>query len=160
MHRPMLAGATLLFAGGALWGQAAPAAAPALQWGPAPPVFPAGAQIAVLSGDPSKAGPFTIQLKLPDGWLIGPHFHPTDEHLQTKSGTFMYGMGDTVKKGDMKALKVGESATVPAAMHHYAQAKGVTIVQVSGMGPFMLTYVNPADDPQKAAQAKPPKGGH
>jgi quercetin dioxygenase-like cupin family protein len=123
-------------------------------------VFPAGAQIAIVSGDPGKAGPFTIQLKLPDGWMIPPHSHPTDEHLQTIEGTFMYAMGDTVKKADMKALHVGQSATVPATMHHYAGAKGATIIQVSGMGPFVLTYVNPADDPQKAMPAKPAPGGH
>jgi hypothetical protein len=155
----MLAGATLLFAASALWGQAAPAAAPALQWGPAPPVFPAGAQLAVVSGDPSKAGPFVIQLKLPDGYKLAPHFHPTAEHVETISGTFMYGMGDMLMSANMKPLTVGKSVDIPANMHHYAQAKGATIVQVTSTGPFVLTYVNPADDPQKAA-AKPSQGGH
>jgi hypothetical protein len=37
-------------------------------------------------------------------------------------------------------------------MHHYATAKGATVVEVTAMGPFAMTYVNPADDPR---QAKP-----
>src|SRR5262245_7386243 len=52
-----------------------------VKWGPAPPALPAGAQIAVLSGDPSKAEPFTIRLKAPDGYKIMPHWHPTDENV-------------------------------------------------------------------------------
>ncbi len=151
MRRSILA-ATLLFAGAALSAQAAPAAAPALKWGPAPPVFPAGAKMAVVSGDPSKAGPFVIQLKLPDGYTIAPHFHPTMESVQVISGMFMVGMGDTVKTADMKMFMVGQSGSIPATMHHYARAQGPTIVQVTSTGPFALTYVNPADDPTKMAK--------
>jgi hypothetical protein len=128
--------------------------APGLQWGPAPPVFPKGAMIAVVSGDPSKAGMFTIQLKLPNGWRIGPHFHPMDEALEVKQGTFLVGMGDTFDVKHMKVIKAGDKGSVAATMHHYATAKGATIVSVTAMGPFALTYVNPADDPQKPA-AKP-----
>jgi shikimate kinase len=159
MHRTLLASAMLLCAGSALWGQAKPTAAPALQWGPAPAVFPPGAQMAVVSGDPSKAEQFAVQLKMPDGYTIPPHFHPTAELVEVKSGTFLYGMGDAVKAAAMKAMAVGQSVNIPATMHHYAGAKGATVIQVSGMGPFVLTYVNPADDPQKAAPAKAPPGG-
>jgi quercetin dioxygenase-like cupin family protein len=154
----MLAGATLLFAGSALFGQAAPAApaAPAaLQWGPAPPNFPAGAMMAIVSGDPSKPGPFVLQLKLPDGYTFPPHFHPTAEKVTVMSGQFWFAMGDMIKAADMKAMDVGQSGEIPATMHHYARAKGATIVQVSSTGPFVLTYVNPADDPSKTMPAKP-----
>jgi len=113
--------------------------------------------MAVVSGDPGKAGPFTVQLSIPSGYRIAPHWHPTDEHIVVKQGTFLLGMGDTLSKATMKtmkALKVGESADAKANMHHYAMARGRTLVEVSAQGPFVLTYVNPADDPQRRAVAK------
>jgi hypothetical protein len=137
------------------------AQAPELQWGPAPMVFPAGAKMAVLQGDPGKAALYTVRLDMPDGYKIPPHWHPTDEHVTVISGSFVVGMGDkmdskmmmsmTDKSGTSKMmmLSAGGFTTAPAKAHHYAMAKGHTIVQVHGMGPFQLTYVNPADDPMK-----------
>ena len=118
-------------------------------WGRAPAVFPAGAQMAVLSGDPSKAAPFTVELKVPDGYRIPPHFHPTDETVTVKEGTFNVGMGDTLDLAKTKPMKAGDKGTIPAGHHHYAAATGTTIVTVTAKGPFAMTYVNPADDPQK-----------
>ena len=129
-----------------------------LKWGPAPPVLPSGANVAVVSGDPGKAGPFVIELSMPNGYRIAPHWHPTDEHVLVKQGTFLLGMGDTMDASAIKAmktLKVGEKAEAKANMHHYAMARGKTMVEVSGQGPFTLTYVNAADDPQKAIAARP-----
>lgn len=131
-----------------------PAKAPALTWGPAPAVFPKGARMAVVSGDPGKAAMFTVELSMPSGYRIPPHFHPTDEIVEVKKGTLMVGMGDTFDVTKAKAMKVGDKTTIAATMHHYASAKGATILAVTAMGPFVLTYVNPADDPQKAP-AKP-----
>jgi len=120
-----------------------------LKWGPAPSVFPKGARMAVVSGDPSKAAHFVVELSMPAGYKIPPHFHPTDEIVQVKKGTFLVGMGDTFDAAKTKAMKVGEKGTVPAEMHHFAMAKVATTVSVSAMGPFAMTYVNPADNPQK-----------
>ena len=122
-----------------------------LKWGPAPPVFEKGAQMAVVSGDPGKAGPFVARLKLPAGYKINPHFHPTDENVTVISGTFAVAMGDTFTAAGMKSLPAGGFAVLPAQMHHYAMAKTPTVVQVHAIGPFALTYVNPADDPSKRA---------
>jgi len=130
------------------------AKADSLQWGPAPAVFPAGAKMAVVSGDPTKPGPFIIQLSMPDGYRLAPHFHPTDETVEVKQGTFLFAMGDTFDLAKTKPMKVGEKGSIPANMHHYATAKGATVVAVTSTGPFALTYVNPADDPQKQP-AKP-----
>jgi quercetin dioxygenase-like cupin family protein len=132
-----------------------PATAPALQWGPAPPVFPAGAKMAVVHGDPGKAEQFTVQLSLPDGYRIPPHFHPTAESVEVKSGTFLFAMGDTFDAGQLQTMRPGGKGTIPANMHHFAQAQGVTVVEVSAMGPFAMTYVNPADDPRQAAPKSP-----
>jgi hypothetical protein len=131
---------------------AKPAAATAVKWGPAPDAFPAGAKMALVSGDPSKAAMFSIELAMPDGYKIPPHFHPTDETVEVKSGTFQFAMGDTFDMAQLKTMPPGGKGTIPAQMHHYASAKGATVVQVTAMGPFAMTYVNPADDPR---QAKP-----
>ncbi|HEU4996227.1 MAG TPA: cupin domain-containing protein [Gemmatimonadaceae bacterium] len=134
--------------------QIATAQAPGVQWGPAPPVFPAGARFAVLAGDPSKAGEYTVRLEMPNNYTIAPHYHPTDEHITVIQGTFLVGMGDTVNAAKARTLKVGDFATAMASQHHFGIARGRTIVQVNGMGPFQLTYVNPADDPQKKVSKK------
>jgi quercetin dioxygenase-like cupin family protein len=133
-----------------LHAQAAPVAKPAaLHWGPAPAVFPKGARMAVVSGDPGKAALFTVELAMPSGYKIPPHFHPTDEIVEVKKGTLLVGMGDTFDASKAKPMKVGETGSVPANTHHFAAVQGATVIAVSAMGPFGMTYVNPADDPQK-----------
>ncbi len=145
----------MLVAAASLHAQAAPAApSTVLHWGPAPAVFPAGAKMAVLSGDPTKAGPFVVELAMPAGYKLGPHFHPTAEVVTVKKGTFLYGMGDIFDAAKTKAMQVGDSGSIPANAHHFATTKVTTFVTVSSMGPFAMTYVHAADDPQKAA-AKP-----
>jgi quercetin dioxygenase-like cupin family protein len=120
-----------------------------IKWGPAPPILPSGAQIAVLSGDPAATGLVTIRLKMPAGYKIPPHFHPTDEHVTVISGTFALGMGDVLDPKKSKTLKPGGYGVAQANMHHFAWTKTGAVVQVDMMGPFMITYVNPADDPGK-----------
>ena len=125
-----------------------------LTWGPAPPFLPAGAEFALVSGDPAKSGPYEIELSMPKGYTIPPHFHPTDETVTVKSGHFHYGMGDKIDHKSMKVLNKGQSATMPANGHHYARAEGKTVVAVSGNGPFAITYVNPTDDPRNKGKTK------
>jgi quercetin dioxygenase-like cupin family protein len=125
-----------------------------VKWGPAPPVFNKGAQMAVLSGNPGAAGPFVVRLKMPAGYKIAPHWHPTDEHVTVISGTFSLGMGDTFDAKSTKSLAPGGYALMPAEMRHFAWTKNGATVQVHGMGPFAINYVNPADDPSKGAAAK------
>jgi quercetin dioxygenase-like cupin family protein len=124
-----------------------------VKWGDPPPVFEKGASFMVVSGNPGAAGTFVARLKMPAGYKIAPHWHPTDEHVTVLSGTFSLGMGEKVDKATMKDLPAGGYALLPAEMRHYAMAKTATTVQVSGQGPFALTYVNPADDPSKRTRA-------
>ena len=119
------------------------------KWGPAPPIFPAGAKMAVMQGDPSKAEPFTIRLDLPEGYKIPPHTHPTDEHVTVLKGVFLVGMGEKFDTSKMMPVAVDGFVTAPAKMNHYARAQGHTMVQVTAMGPFAMTYANPADDPTR-----------
>jgi quercetin dioxygenase-like cupin family protein len=120
-----------------------------LKWGPAPPTLPAGAQVAVLDGDPGKLGYFSIRLKMPDGYKVAPHWHPTDENIVVLQGVFKVGSGDTYSDSATHELTAGSFAKMPKRMHHFAGAKGETIIQIYGPGPFVVNYLNPADDPSK-----------
>ncbi len=123
-----------------------------LKWGPAPPSIPAGAQMVVLQGDPGKTGMFTLRIKTPDGFKIPAHWHPAAEQVTVLSGVFHLGTGDLLDESKATSMAPGAFATMPARMHHFGWTTGETVVQVSGMGPFEIHYVNPADDPRSAAK--------
>ena len=125
-----------------------------IQWGEAPPVFEPGARFAVMSGDPGKEGLYTVRLQLPAGYKIAPHWHPTDEHVTVLAGTFAIGMGESFDEKAMTSLPSGGYALLPAEMRHFAMAQTDAIIEVYGMGPFVLTYVNPADDPSQRAASQ------
>ena len=118
-----------------------------IKWGPAPPSLPKGAEFAVLSGDPSKDGPYVVRLKMPAGYKIPAHNHPTTENVTVVSGNFHIGMGDRLDEKKGIELTSGGYGEATAKMNHYAWVTSPTIVQVHGQGPFAITYVNPADDP-------------
>lgn len=122
------------------------------QWGPAPPFIPAGAQIAVLSGDPTKAVPYSVRLKFPAHYTIAAHSHPTDEHVVVTSGAVTFGMGDKVMKGAAAniTLPPGGFAMMPANMNHFAYTAAESTIVLYGTGPVEFKYVNPADDPRNA----------
>ena len=118
------------------------------KWGPAPPLVPPGAQIAVLTGDPSKPAPYTVRFKFPANYAIPAHSHPMDENVAIVSGEFFMGMGDKLDKTHATALPVGGYAMMPANMNHYAFTKGEVTLLLYGIGPVDFKYVNPADDPR------------
>ena len=120
-----------------------------LKWGAAPNVFPKGGQIAVVSGDPFKDGPYVVRFKIPKGYKIAAHNHPTTEYVTVLSGNFHLGMGDKLDEKKGIALTAGGYGEAPAKMNHYAWATSDTVLQIHGQGPFAITYVNPADDPSK-----------
>ena len=104
----------------------------------------------VLQGDPGGTNLFTVRLRMPDGYKIPPHAHPTDENVTVVSGSFVVGMGNTLDTKNAMTLGVGGFVTAPANQAHFAVAQGATIVQVHAIGPFAMTYVNPADTPRAA----------
>ena len=123
-----------------------------ITWMDAPPIFRKGAKMAVLAGDPSKEGEFTVRLSMPANYIISPHWHPTTENVTVVKGDFYLGTGDKFDESTATLLHTGGFASIPATHHHFAFTKGETIVQVHAMGPFQLTYINPADDPSKQAK--------
>lgn len=120
-----------------------------LKWGPAPPSLPKGAQAAVLVGDPGGPGLWTLRLKLPAGYRIPAHQHPTFEAATLISGSFNVGMGDKLDESKAEKLTAGSFIYLPAKMNHFAFATTESVVQINSEGPFTITYVNPADDPRK-----------
>jgi mannose-6-phosphate isomerase-like protein (cupin superfamily) len=123
-------------------------------WGPVGPNLPAGAEIAALQGDAAKAELFTVRLKMPKGYVVAPHYHGTDLHVTVISGEFSAGMGDTVDLANAPVLRAGDFITVAANQHHFDAARSAAVVQIYGMGPFSLTYLNPDDDPQRKRSAR------
>ena len=123
--------------------------ADAVKWGPAPPSLPPGASAAVLLGNPAVAGPFVLRLKFPAGFVIPPHRHSKDELVTVISGAFAVASGEQVDHASFKPLPAGSFVHLPAGMPHYARTDGETIVQINGVGPFDVTYVNPKDDPRR-----------
>src|SRR5580700_6433330 len=124
-----------------------------VKWGPAPPILPKGAMIAVLAGDPGAAGLIAVRLKMPAGYKIPAHWHPTDEQVTVLSGTFSIGVGDKLDETKGHDFTAGGFAVAPAHMNHFAWTKTGATVQVNLVGPFEMTYVNSADDP-RGAKAK------
>ena len=120
-----------------------------IKWGPAPNVLPAGAQAAVLFGDPTKEGLFALRLKFPAGYSIPPHTHPVDEVVTVISGTGNLGMGEKADKSATMALPAGSFFALPPGTAHFVFVDDETVVQITTNGPWGLKYINPADDPRK-----------
>ena len=123
-----------------------------IKWGPAPASLPAGAELAVLYGDPSKEGVFAMRLKAAKGYYIPPHTHPRPEINTVISGTVRLGMGETADHSKAQPLPVGSFFTLSPGMAHSVFFGEDTVVQVNTSGPWGINYVNPKDDPRQKTQ--------
>jgi hypothetical protein len=121
----------------------------AIKWVDGPPSLPPGCRMVVLEGDPTKDGPFVMRAKMPDGYKIMPHTHPKDERVTVLSGTLYMGMGAKFDEKVAKAMPAGTYGRTAAGAKHFGYTKGETVIQVHGTGPWVVEYVNPADDPRK-----------
>jgi quercetin dioxygenase-like cupin family protein len=119
------------------------------QWTPAT-LFPPGALLAVVSGDPARPGQTTAELSLPDGYRVPRHFHPMGERLEVKQGTLLVGMGERFDVRQTDTLRAGATAFAPAGVHHYWVARGPTVVALTFDGPYTITYVNAYEAPRSA----------
>ena len=123
--------------------------AESIKWGAAPPSLPPGAQAAVLLGSPAKEGPFVLRLKFPAGFVVPPHRHSKDEFVTVIAGSFAIGAGEKVDRAAVRPLAPGSFVHLPAGMPHFAWAEAESIVQINGVGPFDVIYIDPKDDPRK-----------
>jgi quercetin dioxygenase-like cupin family protein len=101
-----------------------------------------------LIGDPAKPGPYTLRLKFPKGFKIGPHTHPDSREVTVLSGVFATGYGETFDTAKLKILPAGSFYTEPANVPHYIEIEDDTVLQVSGKGPSGRNFVNRADNPK------------
>jgi hypothetical protein len=125
-------------------------AATELKWVDAPPSLPKGAKVAILEGDPSQPGPFTMRVQVPAMYKIAPHWHPAIEHVTVISGEVYMGSGEKLDEKLAKKLPAGGFAVMPPKYAHFFFTKKKAVVQVHGIGPWGITYINPADDPRTA----------
>lgn len=117
-------------------------------WADAPSSLPPGAKAAVIDGDPKAIGLFTMRIKIPANYMIMPHTHPADEHITVLKGSFYMGLGEKFDKKTANKIPNGGFAMMKTGTRHYAFTKEESIIQLHGMGPWGIIYVNPADDPR------------
>ena len=119
-------------------------------WGDGPPALPKGVRMAKLSGDPEKPGPFVARLKFPPGFVLPPHVHGADENVTVLAGTVMSGRGETFDKTKTRTLTAGAFGVTPAGTAHFSHAPEGATLQIHGVGPFTVRYIDPKDDPRGA----------
>lgn len=117
------------------------------------PSLPPGAKIAVMEGPMNEAVPFTARLRFPANYRIPAHWHPAIEHVSVLSGTFYMGVGEVLDVAKGMALPAGGFAVMQIKQPHFAYTTNQPVeIQLHGMGPWGITYINPADDPRKKQQ--------
>ena len=153
-YTTLLTGRLVVLIAASVWFLAAPGAMAqsssdpeSLEW-TVPPVLPPGALIAVVKGDTTAPGEFTLLVDMPNGYRLPPHFHPGYEHVEVREGTLLVGVGDVLDPKRTQALVAGDSATAPAGVHHFSIARGRTVVSATFMGPYTITYLRAEDAPR------------
>lgn len=123
-----------------------------MKWGAAPPALPPGAEVAVIAGNPESDGAYVVRVRMPADYKVMPHTHPADENVTVLSGTMNFAMGGTFDAAKGEVVPAGGFFQAPKGMQHYAWSSEPTVIQIHGMGPFAINYVNPADDPRNMAE--------
>ncbi|MGQ4879763.1 cupin domain-containing protein [Billgrantia sp. LNSP4103-1] len=119
-----------------------------LEWGPVASMGE-GAEIAVIEGDLSAEAPFTLRLRMEDGYEIRPHVHPAYERVTVLEGTLHFAHGEEFEREATHALPVGGYAIMSPGDAMFGYAEGETIIQLHGTGPWGIEYVEPSDDPRQ-----------
>jgi quercetin dioxygenase-like cupin family protein len=124
-----------------------------IEWRPGPAALPPGAKMTALEGDPTKDGPFVVRFQFPEGYHVPPHTHPKTERVTVISGILYLATGEALDRSSAKKLPAGSFGYWPAGMKHTAWAEGETVIQLHGIGPWQINYLNPADDPRNAKKS-------
>jgi hypothetical protein len=120
-----------------------------IDWKPFP-AFPPSVRLAVVVGQPSEPGPYTIRVKVPSGVKLLPHRHPEDRVYTVISGVFYIGLGDKFDGDKLKAYPPSCVVVLPGNTSHFHWAKsGEYVTQVTAIGPLGLEYLDPGDDPRE-----------
>ena len=126
-----------------------------MKWAAGPAALPKGSQVTVLKGNPAEEGVFTIRVRMPANYRIPAHWHPAFENITVIEGSFSMGLGDRFDEASLHEMKVGAFMTMSPGTRHFGMAKNGAVIQLHGMGPWQVYYVNAADDPRRPAV--PPK---
>ena len=120
-----------------------------VEWQAGPGSFEPGAEFTILEGDPLTPGVFTMRIRMPDGFVIAPHWHPNVERVTVLSGTFHLGSGERLDRSAAERLDEGSYFALLPETPHYAITEGRTVIQLTSVGPWKINYVNAADDPRQ-----------
>lgn len=113
--------------------------ASSLTWtSPQVPGFDPGLKLAVVDGNPEAAGPYTLRLSFPDGYRFPPHWHPNTENVTVLSGTLLLAMGTTVDDSKLQSYQPGDFLHIDGKHPHFGGARGATMIQLHGQGPFTI----------------------
>ena len=119
-----------------------------IDWKPFP-AFPPSVRLAVVVGQPSEPGPYTIRVKASHGARLMPHKHAEDRVYTVISGVFYIGLGDEFDPSKLQAYPPGAVIVLPGNTHHFHWAKsGEYVTQITAIGPLGLEYLNQKDDPR------------
>jgi quercetin dioxygenase-like cupin family protein len=125
-----------------------------VDWKPFPS-FPPSARLAIVVGEPTQAGPYTIRVKVPKGVKLMPHRHPEDRVYTVISGTFYIGLGEEFDAEKLQAYPPGAVIVLPGNTSHFHWAKsGEYVTQVTAIGPLGLEYIDSNDDPRIESRTK------
>ena len=117
----------------------------ALVWNDAKvPGFDSGMKLAVINGRPDSTGLYTLRLSFPDGYRFPAHWHPMAEHVTVLEGTLVLAMGESPQESGLKGYGAGDYLYLPPRQPHYGGARGYTVVQLHGQGPFVINLATPA----------------
>jgi quercetin dioxygenase-like cupin family protein len=119
-----------------------------IQWRSAPPSLPAGGEAVVLYGDPAKEGMFALRIRIPKNYRIGPHTHPQAEVVTVISGRFRLGIGPKADRSSAEPIGAGGFVSMPPKVAHYVVADEETVLQINAIGPWIIDYLDPKDDPR------------
>jgi anti-sigma factor ChrR (cupin superfamily) len=105
-------------------------------------------ELAVVSGDPDKKGElYVLRIRTKGEVKVPPHWHVTDEHVTVLEGSFWVAHGEQYDATKLQELKVGAHSLVPAEVRHFGLHKAGNVIEVFGVAPFVVNFVNPEDDP-------------
>ena len=119
-----------------------------IQWEIGPAILPAGAQAAVLYGNPTKDGLFSMRFKLPKGYHVPPNTLSKAGLFTVISGTFRLGMGEKTDASNSAAMSAGSFIALAPGTPHFVSVDEETVVQLNNIGPWVITYIDPKDDPR------------